>query len=284
MILNNLKKVIQREKVHQKSLEYIKIALKEELIYYALNFIYNSPQWNHLIFGGGTALKILGKTARLSEDLDMDYDTDTFDHSTFLNDIKNHFKSLGIKNIQSTTKQNGKIITLKFPILKELGIIKNTKSESDFLFLKIEIEKNQYRHYRRLSTPIIKDNLFFVTKSYDFESLFANKIGAIFGRKDKVFLDKYDFKGRDFYDLIWFLEKGIKPNIERLKEIIQNEHNKKIKHEKDVWDMIRKRIHSIDTNGIYDDMKNLVQFPEGMKQLSQNYKDIYETLLKNITE
>jgi predicted nucleotidyltransferase component of viral defense system len=280
MLINELENIIKIGKDNNSSIEYIKIKIKESLIYYALNFIYNSPKWNNLIFGGGTALKIIGKTGRLSEDLDMDYNNEDFDFNKFLIDITQYFKQLGIENLTSSIKGNGKIITLKFPILKKLKIIDNIKSESDLLYLKIEIEENKYSNFKIKTTPIAENNLFFVIRNYDLETLFANKIGAILGRKDKVFQDKFDFKGRDFYDLIWFLEKGIKPNLKRLKQIIKAEQGIVIKNYDDIWELIQKRIEKIDTKGIYIDMINLVESPEGVKQLSENYLEIYKNLVE----
>ena len=281
MLLDNLKNIVQSGRDKNLSVEYIKIELKEMLIYYTLDFIYNSPKWNKLIFGGGTALKIIGKTARLSEYLDMDYLGEKFDSNKFLLDLVGYFKQLGLDDISYASKQNGKIIVLKFPVLQKLGFVENIKSESDLLYLKIEIEKNKYSVYGVKATPITKDNLFFVAKNYDMETLFANKIGAIMGRKDKIFQDKFDFKGRDFYDLIWFLKNGIKPNLKRVKQIIKSEQSVVIKNYDDIWKLIQKRIENIDTRGIYADMKDLVESPEGIKQLADNYLDIYNDLVKN---
>lgn len=280
MLINNLEKIVQSGRDRNASQEYIKIELKEALIYYTLNFIYNSPKWNKLVFGGGTALKIIGKTARLSEDLDMDYLEKNFDSDKFLADLKKYFKQLGFEDLSCASKQNGKLIILKFPILQKLRVVENIRSESDLLYLKIEIEKNKYSIYGTKATPITRDNLFFVTKNYDLETLFANKIGAILGRKDKIFQNKFDFKGRDFYDLIWFLENGIKPNLERAQQIIKKEQGKIVKNYDDIWKLIRKRIENIDTKGIYADMKNLTESPEGIKQLSNNYLEIYNDLIE----
>lgn len=280
MLINNLEKIVQSDRDRNASQEYIKIELKEALIYYTLNFIYNSPKWNKLVFSGGTALKIIGKTARLSEDLDMDYLEKNFDSDKFLADLKKYFKQLGFEDLSCASKQNGKLIILKFPILQKLRVVENIRSESDLLYLKIEIEKNKYSIYGTKATPITRDNLFFVTKNYDLETLFANKIGAILGRKDKIFQNKFDFKGRDFYDLIWFLENGIKPNLERAQQIIKKEQGKIVKNYDDIWKLIRKRIENIDTKGIYADMKNLTESPEGIKQLSNNYLEIYNDLIE----
>ena len=231
------------------------------------------------MFGGGTALKMIGNTARLSEDLDMDYMSKEFDSENFVNDLLAYFNGLGIRNITTTLKQNDKIITIKFPILEELGLIKNIKNESNLLYLKIDLEKNRYSEFTTKATPITKDNMFFVVKNYDLETLFANKIGAILGRKDKVYQDKYDFKGRDFFDLIWFLQNGIKPNLKRAKQIIKSEQNIIVKSYDDIFDLVTNRIKEIDTKGIYTDMRNLVKEPNGIRQLANNYLDIYEELV-----
>jgi len=282
MLIDNLENIVKSGRDKNASVEYIKIELKVMLIYYALNFIYNSPKWNKLIFSGGTALKIIGKTARLSEDLDMDYLGEKFDSAKFLIEIKGYFKQLGFDDLSYAFRQNDKIIILKFPVLQRLGFVKNIKSDSDLLYLKIEIEKNKYSIYGIEATPITKNNLFFVARNYDLETLFANKIGAILGRKDKIFQDKFDFKGRDFYDLIWFLENGIKPNLKRMKQIIKEEQGEVIKNYADIWRLIQKRIESIDTKGIYTDMRNLLESPEGIKQLADNYLGIYNNLVKKL--
>jgi len=282
MLIDNLKKIINNSRSKGLSDDYIKTELKEELIYYALDFIYNSPKWNSLVFGGGTALKVVGKTARLSEDLDIDYLDDEFKAEIFLQELLKYFERLGIKNLSFGLKQSGKNITLKFPILKELGLIQNIKSESDLLHLKIEVEKNRYSKYKINSLPISRDNLFMVVKHYSLEDLFANKIGAILGRKNKVFQNKYDFRGRDFYDLIWFLQQNIQPNLDRLKQIIKTEHGMDINDYQDVYGLIEKRIDEIDTLGIYEDMKNLIQQEESVKQLAINYKDIFKQLTEQI--
>ncbi len=279
MLLEQLRQIIKDGTKNKLSAEIIKIQLKEFLILHTLNFIYNSSKWNNLIFTGGTALRMLGKTGRLSEDLDLDYLTKKFECKTFSKELANYFRQMGIKNLQCSLKSKGKIIILKFPILSFLGLTNVAKRETDLLYLKTEIEKNNYPSYKTEVTPVIKENLFFVAKHYDFPTLFSNKIGAILGRKRKIFHNKYDFRGRDFYDLIWFLKSGYLPNLERVKEILKAEQNIEIKNNNDIWKLLAERIKNINTMGIYDDLKNLVPADESIKQLSQNYLAIFEKLV-----
>lgn len=282
MLLEQLQQITEEGKKNNLSANIIKIQLKEFLILHALNFIYNSPKWNSLIFTGGTALRLLKKTGRLSEDLDLDYLTKDFKYKIFSEELLNYFKQLGIENLQCSLKSNGKIIVVKFPILFSLGLTNSSKRETNLLHLKIEIEKNNYPSYGIEVAPIASENLFFITRHYDFPTLFSNKIGAILGRKGKIFHDKYDFKGRDFYDLIWFLKNEYLPNFERTKEILKAEQDIEIKNSADIWKLLAERIKNIDTRGIYDDLKNLVPADESIKQLSQNYLTIFEKLVREV--
>lgn len=280
MLLEQLRQITKEGERNNLSATIIKIQLKEFLILHTLNFIYNSPKWNNLIFTGGTALRLLGKTGRLSEDLDLDYLTKDFKYKVFSEELLNYFKQLRIDNLQYSIKSNGKIIVVKFPILFFLKLTNNTKRETDLLHLKIEIEKNNYPSYDIETAPVTNENLFFIVRHYDFPTLFSNKIGAILGRKGKIFHGKYDFRGRDFYDLVWFLKSGYLPNFERTKEILKAEQNIEIKNNDDIWKLLAERIKNIDTKGIYDDLKNLVPAEESIKQLSQNYLEIFEKSVK----
>ena len=280
MLFEQLQQITEEGKKNNLSANIIKIQLKEFLILHTLNFIYNSPKWNSLIFTGGTALRLLKKTGRLSEDLDLDYLTEDFEYKVFSEELLNYFKQLGIENLQCSLKSNGKIIVVKFPILFSLGLTNSSKRETNLLHLKIEIEKNDYPSYGIETAPVASENLFFIARHYDFPTLFSNKIGAILGRKGKIFHDKYDFRGRDFYDLIWFLKNGYLPNFERTKEILKAEQDIEIKNSADIWKLLAERIKNINTRGIYDDLKNLVPADESIKQLSQNYLTIFEKLIE----
>jgi len=278
MITNDLKTVVQLSRLEKLPKEYIKIQLKELLIHYALDFIYNSKKWHNLVFNGGTALKVIGNTSRLSEDLDLDYLGNKINIDVFADELINYFNLKGLKDVSSSIRNRG-IVTLKFPILKQFGLITNIKNESNFLHLKIELEKNKYSSFKLQQTALTVDNLFLVASHYDLPTLFANKVGAILGRKDKIYHNKYDFKGRDFYDLIWFLQKGIKPNLARVKQIVKKEQNKVVKNYDDLWSLIRKRIEEIDSKGIFIDMKNLVKSEVSVKKLAVNYLTIYDNLI-----
>ncbi len=278
MIWEKMQEIVENGKKENLSKEIIKIQLKEFLILVCLDFIYNSPKWSKLIFTGGTALRILGETGRLSEDLDLDSLEDNFDSQNFSQDLFKKFQQAGFQEVELSVKSQGKVVVLKFPLLEKLGL-RDDLAQTNFLHLKIEIETNHYDHFVTQKTPIMKNNLFFVVESYDFPTLFAGKIEAILGRKGKVFLDRYDFRGRDLYDLIWFLEKGYWPNLERVKEIIKAEQGAEIRNYADLWNLLLARIEKIEPEGIYDDLKNLTLNPQAVKKMAENYPEILKRLL-----
>src|SRR3989337_1686376 len=52
--------------------ETLRNALKEELQFYVLNFIYHHPEYNKWIMYGGSALRIIHGLNRMSVDLDFE--------------------------------------------------------------------------------------------------------------------------------------------------------------------------------------------------------------------
>lgn len=61
-----------------------------------------------------------------------------------------------------------------------------------------------------------RDIYVFTVTHYDLPSLFATKLHACFFRGF--------VKGRDFYDLLWYLGKKVKPNFELLGHAIEQTH------------------------------------------------------------
>ena len=65
--------------------------------------------------------------------------------------------------------------------------------------------------------PINRDQLSFVIVTYNMSSLMASKLAAIFLRGSRgVGEAMYEEKGRDIYDLLWYMEKKIVPDFDYL--------------------------------------------------------------------
>ncbi len=99
--------------------------------------------------------------------------------------------------------------------MKKLGLAE--EDESDFLIVKIELSKIPTKEFTVTRTPQNKFGFNFIITHYDLPSLFAGKLHAIFTRRRFIGSDnRITIKGRDYYDLIWFLKKNIVPHLPKL--------------------------------------------------------------------
>lgn len=249
---------------------------KEYLQIPVLNFIYSSSKYSKLVFYGGSCLVHCFNLPRLSEDLDFVDEKGEVDIRELANDIGDYFNKNTDLNLK-TTVQNFRIY-LKFPILRELGISKNNLSETDDLFLKIEVfsDFNFCNEYKTEIRPIFKFNKSILVKTFSLETLMSTKIRAIFFRKwektDKKGNVLVKAKGRDYFDLMWYLEKGIVPNL----KCIEN-----IKNMKDLRDILLKSVSKVDKESIRLDLEAFIDDGRLVNNLSDNLKDI---LIREIKE
>ncbi len=207
MFIEKLRNIIQEKKTISR--EFIRNVLKVELIWYVLEFIYTSEKYKDLIFKGGTCLSLCYDLPRLSEDIDLD-STREIDPNLLREDLILFFKNqLAYDNLNVSITNHNNTITLKFPILHELGI--TSENESDLLYVKIDLQKVGYSNPRTEFIAIRN----YVINTYPLSILFSGKINAIFMRNRlRGHKNLLSPKGRDYFDLLWFLQKGIKPELD----------------------------------------------------------------------
>ncbi|MDD5033109.1 MAG: nucleotidyl transferase AbiEii/AbiGii toxin family protein, partial [Candidatus Pacebacteria bacterium] len=202
--------------------------LKEYLQILVLDFIYSHPKYSELCFYGGSALKHCFDLPRLSEDLDFVDLKSSIKLDLLAFDLEKYFKKNTDLDVVASVQKFR--VYLKFPILRELKLAKI--GESDLLFLKVEIFNgfDFCRKYKTEFMPLFKFNKSILVKIFDLPTLMSTKIRAVLYRKWEKKDKKGDVlikvKGRDYFDLMWYLEKGIKPNIECLDGIKNSEELK----------------------------------------------------------
>lgn len=249
--------------------------LKEYIQYLVLSLIYNHSEFKKLVFKGGSCLRICYNLPRLSEDLDFDYGKRQFPDGLlpglekYLSDeIKSkYFPSLETK-IQSTVH-----LYLKFPLLHKLGL--SEKSESDKLYVKIETEDAILPEADFTLTPVSQLGFNFMAYHYDLPTLMAGKIHAVLNRlwfKGKK--QEIDIKGRDFYDLYWFLQNQIKPNWRALRKIAA------IKNEEELKNILMERISkTVTPQKLNYDLKNFLPDPGFVSDFSKNYLELVKKVI-----
>lgn len=166
---------------------------------------------DRLSFLGGTCLRFAHNINRFSEDLDFDLiKKKDFSIEDLSQDIQYRLSLQGFDvDVRTKTTKNIHIVYFRFRnILREFGF--RVPSDQKIL-VKFEIDFNLYKNIRTETKFSDSFNERFPMVVNTLETLFAQKIIAIIFRPYQ--------KGRDFYDLVWFLsQKTIEPNYEILKE------------------------------------------------------------------
>jgi predicted nucleotidyltransferase component of viral defense system len=171
----------------------------------------NSKYGEMLTFMGGTCLRFVYKIDRFSEDLDFELvgkkKVDYSDLAKFFEKELNNIGFLVDTRVKKT--ENIIIIFVKFSaLLKEAGL---SGLEKQKLKIKFEIDPEPPKGIEYDSKLISTYGRTFNILANNLSTLFAQKILAIVFRPFQ--------KGRDFYDLVWFLsQREIEPNYEILQE------------------------------------------------------------------
>ena len=244
---------------------------------FELEFIYNSS-WKNLIFTGGSCLRFCYDLNRLSEDLDFDFFKKNFSQrpetEKLSSALAGFFKTnYNFRNLDISKKKER--IYLKFPVLQKLGLA--SLQESNKLYLKIEFPRKPSLSGKIVFHTITRRQFVILLKAYDLSSLMAGKINAILKRvwfKGKG--DVIDIKGRDFFDLIWFLERSVLPNWKRIDKDLG------IKTTSSLFFRLEEKIKKMVTpQKLEYDLINLIENQKFVKNFCQNYFKIF-TNYKNI--
>ena len=191
-----------------------RVILKEFLQAYTLDFLYNHPVYRKLNFYGGTCLHVIYGLNRLSEDIDLD-NSNGIDLSNLENDLLTFFRSnIGYADVTAKTQIGEwgvRRTTLKFPILYALGL---TSHVNEPLHLKVEVSQHKQISIIR-KTPVLLFGRSFVAAHFSLETMMAGKMLACLERNFQMG-EGAAIKGRDFYDLLWFMQQKIMPLEDKL--------------------------------------------------------------------
>ena len=191
-----------------------RVILKEFLQTYTLDFLYNHPVYRKLNFYGGTCLHVIYGLNRLSEDIDLD-NSSGIDLSTLENDLLTFYRStIGYADVTAKTQIGEwgvRRTTLKFPILYALGLTSHTNEP---LHLKVEVSQHRQISVIR-KTPMLLFGRSFVAAHFSLETMMAGKMLACLERNFQKG-EGATITGRDFYDLLWFMQQKIQPLEEKL--------------------------------------------------------------------
>jgi hypothetical protein len=250
-------------------------ALKEELQYYVLNFIYHHPEYNGWIMYGGSALRIIHGLDRMSVDLDFEVTHEVTEK--FLEELKKevdeHFANTYGTNADflsiKTTKGRG--LLLKFTVGEELSFGHSSKQ------IHIKIDLNHFVAPKTVTErrPINRDQLSFVIITYNMSALMASKIAAIFLRGTRGVGEAiYEEKGRDIYDLLWYMNKKVVPDFDYIsaKDI-------DVKDPRALFDKLTIQINKVSDKNLEQDLEPLFVDKNYIRNWLKNWRESFLRLL-----
>jgi len=261
LLIQKLDKLHLREEKFNVAREYLQILV--------LKILADAQAFQGMAFLGGTALRIIYQLRRYSEDLDFSVTSKVkYDFDLITSAIK---RELALQNVPVELKQNRGVVDhcmIHFTsVLQESGI---AVARNQKLSVKLEVDTNPPKGAGVIDT-IINADFIFPVRHYDIPSLMAGKLHAVMFRRFN--------KGRDFYDLLWYLSRRIEPNLKLLSNAIYQTEQKRITLENGQWvKLLQKKLGEIDFSKIRRDLSPFIQDQNELKLIEVKR---FEALLLN---
>ncbi len=237
--------------------------IREYIQAYFLYVIYRKKYYQDIVFTGGTALRFVYRIKRFSEDIDFSLSARVtrIDFNLMMRDIAREFKQAGYAvEIKAKT-----CLTVNSAFLKFSGIMFETglsRLKDEKFLIKVEIDSHPpaggIEAHTMVSTPFM-----FYMLHYDLKSLFAGKVHALLCREYT--------KGRDWYDLMWYLSKfkDIEPNYIMLNNAMAQTSKNPTLINQGNWKVEIKRVlRTLDWVKVRNDVKRFLEDPVELELLT----------------
>lgn len=256
------------ESYKPKNKEEAQSALREIMQEIALAGLYRSGFFDKAAFYGGTALRIFHKLDRFSEDLDFSLlqAQQDFSLEKHQDAIVNEFAGLGL-NVSISEKQKVKRSTINSAFLKSETLWRELKLETIIpqigvdtkanIKIKIEVDTAPPLNFKTEEKLLLRPFSFYV-KCFTLPDLFAGKMHALLFRKWGT-----NVKGRDWYDMEWYIKKGIKIDLShfltRAKE--SGDWKEETISEIEFRELLSKKIDTVNMDYVKKDVIRFVKDP-----------------------
>jgi len=240
-------------------------ALREIMQEIALAGLHRAGFFEKAAFYGGTALRIFYGLDRFSEDLDFSLleVNPGFTLNKYMDAVVAEFESLGMQvSVREKLKANQTNIESAFlkseTIWKELIlediIPQNGLDQKANILIKLEVDTKPPLGFETEERLLLKPFSFYV-KCFTISDLFAGKMHVLLFRKWGT-----NVKGRDWYDMEWYIKKGIPLNLNHfvLRAQDSGDWKKQTITEEEFRKLLRVRIDTIDMSRVKADIRRFI--------------------------
>lgn len=199
-------------------------ALKEIIQEIALEGLARAKFFEKAAFYGGTCLRIVHQLNRFSEDLDFSLlDPDpSFKLEPYLNAIEVHLQSYGF-DVEVIKKEKKEATSIASAFVKantkenliRVGFSSKERARlhvEEKLQIKLEVDIDPPLGFETEMVEMHLPTLYYM-RSYTLADLFAGKMSALLARSWKGRV-----KGRDWYDLVWYVAKKVPLHLDHLEQ------------------------------------------------------------------
>lgn len=254
-------------------------ALREIIQEIALYGLWDGGFFSEGVFYGGTALRIFYGLDSFSEDMDFSLLTPDpdFNFEKYSGRLLGALKNLGFEVELSQRKHlsDGRIWSAflkgnRLSHLLNIGIPKDlvgTRNPREQLTVKLEIDVDPAGNFETEFLAALNP-ISYNVRLYTLQCLFAGKMHALLFRKWRKRV-----KGRDWYDMVWYLKNNIPlylPYLEsKMRQTGDWELTRKIQKE-DVMTLYKERAVKLDVEKAIEDVINFIKDPEEVEKTWSN--------------
>ena len=238
--------------------------LREYLQAFAMRSLHESEAYACLSFVGGTALRFVYDLPRFSENLDFSLENPTgYDPLKWLKKLKRDMTLAGFDTAISWNDRK----TVHTAWVKVAGLLKETglaAMAGQNLSIKLEIDSQPPAGAETIST-VINRHLMFALQHHSLSSLMAGKVHALLTRKYS--------KGRDWYDLLWYLghRPPTVPNLGLLKNALDQTQGTGTFQSADWRGLLLGKVHGQDFSTLLQDVEPFLERSQDAKLMTAEH-------------
>lgn len=248
--------------------------LREELHHLILQEMDRKGVFRQLSFVGGTALRILHKLNRYSEDLDFSLSpnaTTPFQFKAAVTSVQKSIAAYGLHCELQKLKMVGAVHSCFFSFSDLLHDVHPQFRVGQKLAIKLDADLNPPAGATEEVTPVTGLRVY-KTRHYDLPSLLAGKLHAVLVRTYT--------KGRDLYDFLWYAGRRNSVNVPLLQNALFQTQKKEIAITQDTLSkMLTEKFDSIDFEKAKADVEAFMIDP---RELDLFDRDLFLGAIKQI--